>query len=125
TRPLRLGYVSPDFKEHAVACFIEPILAHHDREHFHITCYSDVDRPDAVTQRLRGYPVQWRDLLHVAEEHAAELIRQDQIDVLVDLAGHTSGNRLLTFARKPAPVQMTYLGYPNTTGMSTMDYRLT
>jgi len=124
-RRLRIGYVSPDFNEHAVSFFFEPLLANHDRAQFDIFCYSDVDRPDAITQRLRTYPATWREILHVPDEKVAELIRQDQNDILVDLTGHTQGNRLLAFARKPAPIQITYLGYPNTTGLSSMDYRLT
>jgi predicted O-linked N-acetylglucosamine transferase (SPINDLY family) len=124
-RKLRIGYVSPDFREHSVAYFIEPILAAHERNHFEIYCFSDVHRPDAVTARLKGYADKWLDISACSDEAVAEMIRQECIDILIDLAGHTSHHRLMVFARKPAPVQATYLGYPATTGMSAMDYRLT
>lgn len=124
-RPLRIGYVSPDFRLHSVAFFIEPVLAAHDRGLFPAFCYSDVPHPDAVTERLRGFADGWRNICGLTEAQVAELVRQDDIDILVDLAGHAGGNRLLAFARKPAPVQVTYLGYPNTTALATMDYRIT
>jgi protein O-GlcNAc transferase len=124
-RVLRIGYVSGDFRRHSVAFFIEPILRHHDRSRFAIYCYSDVVRPDAVTQRLASYPLTFRSIVGMNDEKAARLIYQDGINILVDLAGHTGSNRLMTFAWKPAPVQVTYLGYPNTTGVRAIDYRLT
>lgn len=124
-RRLRIGYVSADFREHPVAYFLEPILANHDHERFEIFCYADVARPDSRTQRFQGYADHWRPLLGLSDEQAAERIRQDGIDVLVDLAGHTGGNRLLMFARKPAPIQISYLGYLGSTGLPTMDYYLT
>jgi predicted O-linked N-acetylglucosamine transferase (SPINDLY family) len=124
-RRLRVGYVSPDFRAHVVAFFMEPILAAHDHEHFAITCYANVPRPDEVTRRLQGYADRWRSLVGLSDDQAADLIRQDGIDILVDLAGHTGGNRLPVFARKPAPVQVTYLGYVGTTGLPHMDYRFT
>lgn len=123
-RRLRIGYVSPDFRDHAVAYFIEPILAGHDPKAVEVFCYSNVERPDAVTARLRGLVSQWKDIGRLTDDEAAALIRTDQIDILIDLAGYTSGGRLLVFARKPAPVQVAYLGYPNTTGMRAMDYRI-
>jgi len=124
-RRLRIGYVSPDFCRHSVASFIEPVLAAHDREVVEVYGYANVARPDAMTARLRGLADHWRDISGMNDLRAADLIREDRIDILVDLAGHTAGNRLLLFARKPAPVQATYLGYLNTTGMAAMDYRLT
>ncbi len=124
-RRLRVGYVSGDYFSHSVAYFIEPLLAAHDRERVELFAYSDVSRPDAVTARLRGYVANWRDIAGLASPQVADAVRADGIDILVDLGGHTSGNRLPAFARKPAPVQVTYLGYPNTTGMAAMDYRLT
>ncbi len=124
-RRLRIGYVSPDFCHHSVAYFLEPILEHHDRTQFEIVCYSSTIKPDAITRRLHLHVEQWRQVPNVPDDRLAQLIRQDQIDILVDLSGHTSHNRMLTFARKPAPVQVTYLGYPDTTGVSTIDYRLT
>ena len=123
-RKLRIGYVSPDFKEHSVAYFIEPILAAYDRQGFEVCCFSDVGRPDAVTERLKGYVDQWLDISAYSDDSVAAAIREQGIDILVDLAGHTSRHRLLVFAGKPAPVQVSYLGYPATTGMAAMDYRL-
>jgi predicted O-linked N-acetylglucosamine transferase (SPINDLY family) len=124
-RPLRVGYVSPHFREHAVSFFSEPLLAAHDREQFKVYCYSDTCEPDSTTQRFRARAFAWRDICRLSDEEVSRQIRADEIDILVDLAGHIGGNRLLTFARKPAPVQFTYLGYQNTTGMSAIDYRLT
>jgi predicted O-linked N-acetylglucosamine transferase (SPINDLY family) len=124
-RRLRIGYVSPDFRSHPVARFVEPILAQHSKADFEVFCYVDVPKGDATTNRLRGMVDLWRDTLGMADSHLAEMIRADQIDILVDLAGHTSHNRLLVFASKPAPVQVSYLGYPNTTGLAAIDYRLT
>lgn len=125
TGRLRVGYVSPDFAHHAVASFFEPVLAAHDRPAFEIFCYANVLAPDAVTARLRGLAEHWRDIAPLSDEQAAELIRADKLDLLIDLAGHTARNRLLVFARKPAPVQATWLGYPNTTGLDAIDFRLT
>lgn len=124
-RRLRVGYVSPDFRNHSVCYFFEPLLEHHDRSRFEIFCYSDVEKPDEYTSRLQNYRVQWRQAAGSSDDELFHAIRRDKIDILVDLAGHTQGNRLLTFARKAAPVQVTGIGYINTTGMSAMDYRLT
>ena len=124
-RCLKVGYVSSDFRAHSVAFFIEPILARHDRSKIESICYSGVINPDATTERLRHMAGQWRDIGNLTDEQMTEAIRQDGIDILVDLAGHTPGNRLKVFARKPAPIQVTYLGYPDTTGLESMDYRLT
>jgi predicted O-linked N-acetylglucosamine transferase (SPINDLY family) len=124
-RRLRVGYVSPDFVNHAVAYFFEPVLAAHDRGRFEIFCYSNVRVPDKVTERLRGQSDAWREIAGLSDDQVAALVREDQIDILVDLAGHTARNRLLVFARRPAPVQATWLGYPNTTGLDAIDYRLT
>jgi predicted O-linked N-acetylglucosamine transferase (SPINDLY family)/predicted SAM-dependent methyltransferase len=124
-RRLRIGYVSPDFRWHPVAHFIEPVLAAHDKNAVHVFCYSGVARPDAVTRRIQGLCEDWREISRLTDEQVAERIRFDGIDILVDLAGHTAGGRLGVFARKPSPVQVTWLGYPNTTGLAAMDYRLT
>jgi len=124
-RPLRIGYVSPDLRDHPVASFFEPILQEHHREFFETYCYANVQSPDAVTARLRQRAGHWRGIHGWAPEKVAELVRQDGIDILVDLAGHTTENGLLIFAHKPAPVQVTWIGYPNTTGLTAMDYRLT
>jgi predicted O-linked N-acetylglucosamine transferase (SPINDLY family) len=124
-RRLRVGYVSCHFREHAVNFFVDPILTSHDHEQFEIFCYSSVQRPDAATARLQAVADVWRDVCYSSDENLAKIIRDDQIDILVDLNGHMGWNRLPAFARRPAPVQVTYIGYQNTTGMSAMDYRLT
>ncbi len=124
-RQIRIGYVSPDFCGHSVVYFIEPVLANHDRSKFHITCYSDVKVADERTQRVQKLPDQWRHITGLSDDQVAAIVRQDGIDILVDLAGHTSSGRLLTFARCPAPVQISYLGYPNTSGTKAIQYRLT
>jgi len=123
-RPLRIGYVSADLRQHPVAFLLEPVLANHDRSSFEIHCYADVADGDEVTDRLRKLCT-WLDVAGQTDEQLASLIRDDQIDILVDLAGHTGGNRLPMFARKPAPVQVSWLGYFNTTGLPAMDYLLT
>lgn len=124
-RRLRIGYVSPDFREHSVAYFIEPVLESHDRSHFEIYCYSDVPRPDTTTERLRRLVDSWHQTAGWTDQRVIAQIMADRIDILVDLAGHTAGNRMGIFARKPAPLQASYLGYPNTTGLSAVDYRIT
>lgn len=124
-RPLRIGYVSPDFRNHVVSYFMEPILGAHDRKHFEVFCYAGVYCPDEVTERIRQISDHWWSTMGKDDAAVAERIRADGIDILVDLAGHTGGNRLPVFTRKPAPLQVTYLGFPNTTGLSAMDYRLT
>ena len=124
-RRLRIGYVSPDFRCHSVSYFIESLLAAHDRNAVEVFCYAEVARPDEVTERLRALADGWHWTLGMSDEALAERIREDGIDILIDLAGHTASNRLLTFAQRPAPVQATWLGYPNTTGLTAMDYRLT
>lgn len=124
-RVLRIGYVSSDFRTHAVGHFIEPILAHHDRRNVVPVCYSNSRAEDAATERMRAHAAEWRDIAALSDDEADALVRQDRIDILIDLSGHTRGNRLLVFARRPAPVQVTFLGYQATTGMSAIDYRLT
>jgi len=124
-RKLRIGYVSPDFRDHSVASFFEPVLRAHDREAVEVFCYANVKRPDAVTGRLQSQSDHWLSITGLADAAVAAQIRTDAIDLLVDLSGHTADNRLLVFARKPAPVQVSWLGYPNTTGMKAVDYRLT
>jgi predicted O-linked N-acetylglucosamine transferase (SPINDLY family) len=123
-RPLRVGYVSPDFRSHAVAYFVRPILRGHDRTQVETVCYSDVPAPDAVTVELRGLAHHWRDVYGMPTDRLAAMIRSDRIDILVELTGHTAWNRLPLMARKPAPVQVSCLGYPATTGLPQVDYRL-
>lgn len=124
-RPLRIGYVSPDFRQGPVASFFEPILRAFDRSNFTVTCYSDLARPDATTGRLRQLASSWVDVSAMTDDELASRIQSDRQDILVDLTGHSAANRLLVFARKPAPVQVSYLGYLTTTGLTTIDYRLT
>ena len=124
-RRLRIGYVSPDFCRHAVAYFAEPILACHDKSQVEIFCYVEVKKEDEYTGRFRQLADHWCSTVGLSDDAVAQMIRDHQIDILVDLAGHTKGNRLLVFARKPAPIQLTYLGYAGSTGLSAMDYRIT
>jgi protein O-GlcNAc transferase len=121
-RRLRIGYVSADFFGHVAADFIHSFLPQHDRGLYETTCYCNAPIPEA-SRDLYGHT--WRDISGLGDAQAASLIEKDAIDILVDLSGHTRGNRLLVFARRPAPLQLTFLGYPNTTGMRAMDYRLT
>lgn len=123
-RRLRIGYVSPDLRSHSVTFFFEPLLKAHDRQAVDVFCYSDVLRPDAVTNRLQGLADHWLSTVGLSDDEVAARIRSDGIDILVDLAGHTAWNRLRVFARRPAPVQVTWLGYANTTGVAAIDYRL-
>jgi predicted O-linked N-acetylglucosamine transferase (SPINDLY family) len=121
-RRLRIGYVSPDFRSHAVALFAEPLLAAHDKSTTEIFCYAEVAVEDAVTARFRTHSDHWRSTVGLNEDQIAAQIRADRIDVLIDMAGHTAGSRLLVFARKPAPVQVQYiLGHGYTSGMDAMD----
>jgi predicted O-linked N-acetylglucosamine transferase (SPINDLY family) len=124
-RKLRIGYVSADFRDHTVAGFIEALLTHHDRDRFEVFAFPNVPRPDATTEKLKGLADHWKPIFGVTEDEAATRIEADKIDVLVDLGGHTAGNRLLTFAYHPAAVQATVFGYPNTTGVGAMDFRIT
>ena len=124
-RKLRLGYVSPDFRAHACAFFLEPLLREHDRTQVEVFAYAEVGRPDEITERLRAQVDVWRSTVGMRDEEIAQRIRDDAIDIVIDLAGHTANNRLLALARKPAPVQVTWLGYPATTGLPAMDWRLT
>lgn len=122
--PLRIGYLSPDFRDHSVAFFVESLFANHDPGRVALHCYSDAARADAVTARLRAPVAYWRDVYTDDDEALYRRIRDDRIQVLVDLAGHTANNRLPVFARRAAPVQATWLGYGMTTGMTQMDYLL-
>jgi predicted O-linked N-acetylglucosamine transferase (SPINDLY family) len=124
-RRLRVGYVSPDFRDHPVARFALPLLERHDRDRFEILCYSGAIRPDWMTERFRALSGRWRDTVEIPDDQLAAMIREDGVDILVDLALHTGGNRLPVFARQPAPVQVTWLGYPGSTGLPGIGYRLT
>lgn len=123
-RRLRIGYVSADLRSHSVASFIEPLISAHDRTAVEVFCYSSTIH-DAVTERIRASADAWRETRHLGDGALAELVAQDRIDVLVELSGHTADHRLLCFARRPAPVQVSYCGYPGTTGLSAIGWRLT
>jgi protein O-GlcNAc transferase len=124
-RRLRVGYISPDLRFHPLTRYIEPVLAHHDPAQVEVFCYAEVAQPDAVTHRLQQLAPAWRSTYRLTNSQVADRIRQDRIDILVDLAGHTAENRLGVLAYKPTPIQVTWLGYMNTTGLTTVDYRLT
>jgi len=121
---LKVGYVSADFCRHPVSCFIEPLLRHHDRDAVEVHCFYNHHEVDEVTERLRARADHWHDIAGLSDEEVADRIEANGIDVLVDLAGHTTHNRLRLFALKPAPVQFTWLGYLCTTGLKTIDYRI-
>ncbi|AHF04018.1 hypothetical protein MARPU_09165 [Marichromatium purpuratum 984] len=124
-RRLRLGYVSPDFRSHAIRYMLEPLLEHHDRTRFELHAYAELTREDAQTARYRSLVDHWVPTRGLNDGELAARIRADGIDILVDLAGHTAGNRLGVFARKPAPVSVSaWVGYGYTTGLSAIDYFL-
>jgi predicted O-linked N-acetylglucosamine transferase (SPINDLY family) len=124
-RRLRIGYLSPDFRDHCQANFLWPLLRNHDRTQFEIVCYSDVARSDEWTARLLGCADERHDIAGMNDASLAASIRRDRVDILVDLTMHMGKNRLQTFARKPAPIQVSWLAYPGTTGLGAMDYRIT
>jgi protein O-GlcNAc transferase len=124
-RPLRIGYVSPDFCTQAECFFTVPLLEHHDHTQFEIHGYSSVRHPDELTNRIRAGADRWHEVRLDSDEALARRIRDDRIDILVDLTMHMGDNRVFVFARKPAPVQICWLAYPGSTGLSTIDYRLT
>jgi predicted O-linked N-acetylglucosamine transferase (SPINDLY family) len=123
-RRIKIGYVSRDLREHSVRYFITPILSCHDHNHCEIYCYYSHDATDESTHLLRKHADHWVECSKMSNADLAKRIRDDAIDILIDLEGHTDRNRLLVFACKPAPVQATYLGYPSTTGLSVIDYRI-
>jgi predicted O-linked N-acetylglucosamine transferase (SPINDLY family) len=121
---LRIGYVSSDLRKHSVAYFMEPLLEHHDAGRYEITCYFSHADADATTERLRRLAHRWRNVFAMSDGDLCKQIADDGIDILVDLNGHTSGNRLPVFARRAAPIQVSFIGYPDTTGVREIDYRL-
>lgn len=123
-RRLRIGLVSPDLRRHPVTVFLRPLFVHLDRERFDLACYSTGGQEDAVTQALKPLATLWRRSPHATAPELARAIRDDSIDILFDLSGHSAGHALAAFQRRPAPIQITWLGFPNTTGLSQMDYRL-
>lgn len=122
-RKLRIGYLSPDFRDHAIRYFLAPIY-HCNKDEFEIYAYSKNELDDKITEKIKNYFHHWRDIKYYKDDRTADIIEEDKIDILVDLAGHTSHNGLLIFARKPAPIQVTWLGHPATSGMKAMDYRI-
>jgi protein O-GlcNAc transferase len=124
-RPLRIGYVSSDFRRHSVSYFITPLLEAHNRDDFQIFCYSNVKEPDETTRYIRGITDVWLDIVVMNDLEVADRVRQDQIDILVDLSGHSKGNRLPVFVQQPAPVQITWMGHPGSTGLDGMAWRFT
>jgi predicted O-linked N-acetylglucosamine transferase (SPINDLY family) len=124
-RKLRVGYIGADFRLHPVSRFLFPLFEHRDRRAFEFVCYSATEAPDAVTQMYATRADAFYSIVHQGDAEVADMIRSHGIDILVELSGHTASNRLLVLARKPAPVQFTYIGYPNTTGMRAIDYRIT
>ena len=124
-RRLKVGYVSPDFRQHSVRHFLEPLLAHHDKRAVEVYAYAELAHEDAVTARYRSHVDHWVPTAGLSDEAMAERIRADGIDILLDLAGHTARNRLGAFARKPAPVSLSWMGFGYTTGLGAIDYLLT
>jgi len=124
-RRLRIGYVASTFHNHCQAFFLLPLLGRHNHSDFEIFCYASVQTPDEVTERMQSCADAWRDIYRMPDSEVADLIRRDEIDILVDLTMHMSNTRLPVFGYKPAPVQVTWLAYPGTTGLSCMDYRVT
>ena len=124
-RKIRIGYVSADLRLHSVSYFLEPVLRHHDRNRFEIFAYYNGRRLDAVSERMKSCCDVWRDVASLPDQQLTAMIQRDQIDILIDLSGHSEGNRLPVFADRAAAVQITWLGYPNSTGLAAMDYRIT
>ncbi|MBF0452305.1 MAG: tetratricopeptide repeat protein [Candidatus Magnetomorum sp.] len=123
--PINIGYLSPDFRTHPVASFLHPILLNHDKRQFQIICYAHINSADAMTEKIKSLSTKWVDISSMSDDAVCQKIQKDRIHILVDLAGHSKNNRLGIFAMKPAPIQVSYLGYPGTTGLDQIDYRIT
>ena len=123
-RRLRIGYVSPDFRDHVVGRNLLPLFERHDPQRYEIFCYAGVMRPDQLTDKFRQRAQQWRSTVGVSDEELAGMIRRDGVDILVDLTQHMEGNRLSMFARKPAPIQVSFAGYPESTGLEAIEHRI-
>ncbi len=121
---IKLGFVSPDFKNHSVAFFLEPLIENLDRDRFEIHCYSSVPNPDEMTRRFQSLADEWHEISDTSGKNLASDIKKDGIDVLFDLAGYTAGSQIAAFVYKPAPIQVSYLGYAHSTGLSSMDFRI-
>jgi len=122
---LKIGYVSADFRAHSVAHFTRKLMGTHNRDLVEVFCYSNVINQDLITDEFRTQTDHWTSIINMDDQAVADRVAKDQIDILIDLAGHTADNRLLVFGLRPAPIQVNWLGYPNTTGLTCMDYRIT
>lgn len=123
---IKIGYVSPDFRRHVCAYFIDALLKYYDRSKFIVYCYSNLKKEDQISEKFKNYEgINWFNIFDQSTEKVCQLIESHQIDILIDLAGHTNGNRLDVFSQKSVPIQITYLGYPNSTGLTSVDYRIT
>lgn len=121
---IRIGYISPDLHQHSIAFFFEPLIAAHDKDKFAVYCYSDVEFPDDMTARIRKHADSWRDISLLNNDKVRQLIKNDNIDILIDLFGYTAGRRIELFAQRSAPVQISYLGYPGSCGLANIDFRI-
>jgi len=124
-RKIRIGYVSSHFCQNPIRFFFLPVLRNLDQKNFIVCCYSDTPKEDEITDQMKGYVSEWVRTIHMSHDELASRIHHDNIDILVDLSGHVSCNRLPVFAKQPAKIQITWLGYPNTTGLSSINYRFT
>ncbi len=124
-RRIKVGYVSADFCDHVMGMYLEMVLESHDHEQVEVFCYSNTSVSDHLTERLQRLADHWRPIHNLSDEAVEKSIRDDRIDLLVDLSGHTAGNRLPLFTRKPAPVQASHFGYMDTSGLAAIDYRIT
>jgi len=124
-RKIRIGYVAAHFCQNPIRFFLLPVLKNHDKNNFTICCYSDTPKEDEITDQMKKHVSEWTRTGHMSHEELASTIYHDNIDILVDISGHVSGNRLPVFAKQPSKIQFTWLGYPNTTGLSSMHYRFT
>ncbi|MBF0357544.1 MAG: tetratricopeptide repeat protein [Magnetococcales bacterium] len=124
-KKLNIGFVSGDFREHSVSYFLKALFTSYNRDKLAFYCYSNSHKEDSVTAFQKKMVDGWRNITNADDQAVVEMIQGDGIDILVDLSGHSKNNRLPVFACKPAPLQVTWLGYPNTTGLTTMDYRFT
>jgi len=124
-KTLRIGYVSPDIREHPVTYFLEPLIQNHNKEKFEICAYSNTPGENPIMERMKKHIDIWHEIWGMDPEEVSNKIRMDQVDILIDVAGHTANNSLRVFAKKPAPIQVTWLGFPATTGLKTIDYKIT
>jgi predicted O-linked N-acetylglucosamine transferase (SPINDLY family) len=123
---IRLGYISPDFRQHVCMSFMISIFNFYDRSKFHVFCYANVRNEDKISEKIKSFnQIQWFNIHNMSKNQIYNLIQSHHIDILIDLAGHTNGNKLDVLSLKPAPIQITYLGYPNTTGLTNVDFRIT